>query len=51
MGENDSTVIVPLTARDRKLNKVLQLSSKCVSSEVGDMKRWNMITFLCYNAK
>lgn len=38
MSENGSTVIVPSTASDRKLNKVLQLSSKCVSSEVGDMK-------------
>lgn len=38
MGENDCTVTVPSTASDRKLNKVLPLSSKCVSSEVGDMK-------------
>lgn len=38
MNLNDSTIIASATASERKLNEILQVSSKCVSSEVGDMK-------------
>lgn len=36
--ESDSTVIVPASTSEIKLNEILQLSLKCLSSEVGDMK-------------
>lgn len=38
MSLNDSTVIVDTTASKRKENEISQLSSKCVSNEVAEMK-------------
>lgn len=46
--ESYSTVIVPATSSERKLNAILQLSLKCLSSKVGDMKN-NYSYFLMYN--